>query len=563
MSTPAGVPQDYFAKGSIAYQAEDQDEFEKMLYAQNTEIESFGDLMSQRGTPIPALFSLYYKFIQNPSTVSIETFKRMVDTDDTIGSGVDFLTTCLVARLGRYNHPKEEITEFVNKALDLIEGGSVKAFKEILSATWAGMSVTEKCWGDDPIGFIVKKLVTLPPQTILFETERTGEVTKDGILQYQRNWYPYALSPGLGYFGGLFASGVTAGGGVAGNRPDAYSKFGDLPFPIRTANPLTYLSIRIPKQKVIHYSLDTQGNFGNPYGRSMLRRAYKYYVMKDAILQMLAVALDRKGTPATVVWADPNTTLEDPNKNPDGSNRGRQSGLGIRADQAARNVFRNMHNDSVFVLPGKKGEVFDIEVLAHNSNATEFIAALDFCNKSIMRAILVPSLIFTNGDGTGSFALGQEHAKTFDKILDSMLAGFKHTIIQQLVKELIQYNFPRDMWEKDGMGDFVRQELSQEEIDKQMDGFEKAVNLGAMSMNELQDLNTVREAIRLEPREEVFPQQDPLAFGDPLTEEAEGPPSPNGEQEIPNASVAAPKENPQDKKMSFVKKMIKYLERFE
>src|SRR5690242_191787 len=90
-------------------EVEPTNQFEEMLYARHVEVESFNDLTAQRSTPIPALFNQFYKFIQNPSSVSVETFKRMVDTDDTIGSGVDFLTTCLAARLGAYQHPSQEI----------------------------------------------------------------------------------------------------------------------------------------------------------------------------------------------------------------------------------------------------------------------------------------------------------------------------------------------------------------------------------------------------------------------------------------------------------------------
>lgn len=498
MPTPSGNPGNYVERSLGAVVP--QDEFEEMLYSPHAEIESFGDLMQQRGSPIPALFNIYYKFVQNPSSVSIDTFKRMIDTDDTIGSGVDFLTTCLASRLGRYTHDNPEITEFVNKALEKIEGGFHNSVKEMLSATWAGFSVQELVWADDPIGFIVKKLVSLPPTTILFETERTGEITPDGILQYQRNWYPFGM--GLGGYGS--AIGV-AGSSIGGMRPDAFAKYGDLPFPVRTANPAYYMSIRIPKQKVLHYSFDAQGKFGNPYGRSLLRRAYKYYVLKDAILQMLSIALDRKGTPLMIVYADPNTTLIDESKSAPGANPKGQY-AGISADQAAREAFRNVHNDTVMILPGKKGEIYDTDMMDQSPNTSDFIAALDFCNKSIMRALLIPSLIFTNGDGTGSFALGQEHAKTFDKVCDSILEGVKQVLLQQLITPMVKFNFPRQEWEKQGFGSFTRKELSQEEIDKQMEGFEKAVGIGAMDMAELNDLNQVRETLSLEPRTEVFPQ---------------------------------------------------------
>lgn len=490
-------------------------EIETLLYARHAEIKDWDDLASQRGTPIPALLNQFYKFVQNPSTVSVETFKRMVDTDDTIGSGIDFLTTCLAARIGRYEHPNKEIEEWVNKALEGISGGFTNALKELLGASWAGFAVQEKVWGNDEhLGFVIKKLVTLPPSTLLFETERTGELTPDGILQYQRNYNPAQMG-----YGGANLFGFSGRGAVN----DPYARFGDMAFPIRAANSYTYQSIRIPVEKCVHYAFDAAGKMGNPYGRSLLRRAYKWYVMKDGFLQMLSVALDRKGTPLTVVFADPNTTVNDPSKMQAGSN-GKGRVQGERADHAAARAFKNVHNDTTIILPGKKGQIYDLEFVPQTSNASDFMAAIDLCNKSMLRALLVPSLIFGNGDGTGSYSLGQEHAKTFDKILDGMLAGFLETVRTEIIKPLLAYNWPKAVWKEDGIGKFGKNELSAEEIAKEMDVVEKAVNIGAVDMNDLADLNAIRDKIRFPPRTKIIEQPNPFGteldeFGNPIEEE--------------------------------------------
>lgn len=488
------------------------------LYARHVEIKNAEDLEKQRGTPIPALFNQFYKFVQNPSSVSVETFKRMVDTDDTIGSGVDFLVTCLCARMGQYQHPSAEITEFINKVFQKVQGGITNVFKEILSAPWIGFSVSEKVWWNDPeLGFIPKKIVTLPPSTVLFETDRTGEITYDGILQYQRNYNPMVLSQGVGFLGGAVGTGFGFADSI---RPDLFAKMGDLPFPLRTANTYNYLSIRIPRQKCIHYAFDAQGKFGNPYGRSLLRRAYKYYVIKDEILRMLAIALDRKGTPLTVIFADPNATIQDAGK---AGNLNNQKGkvVGTRADKAAAEAFSKIHNDTVAVLPGKRGQIYDIENLTQQSNAQDFISALNFCNMSILRSLLIPSLIFGNGDGTGSYSLGQEHAKTFDKILDGWLAGFINVIQQQLVFDTLAFNYPRSAWEKDGLGDFSKRELTQDERNKEAEVIEKGVNMGAISHEDLQDLNTTREKLGYAPKDKPFPKED-LLDGDEFGESDSG-----------------------------------------
>lgn len=486
---------------------DEQRDLDEMLYARHDEIKSFEDLMAQRGTNIPALYNQVYKFIQNPSTVSVETFKRMVDTDETVGSGVDLLSTCLAARMGKYTHPSAEIAEYVNKTLDEIEGGWVNVQKEMLSAAWAGFSVGEKVWANTERGFVPKKIVQMPPGTLLFETDRTGDLTKDGILQYQRNYNPALFGAGVAYLFG-FTSGAPNMSPQSG-RPDIYAKLGDYPFPLRSPNIFSYLSIRIPVRKCIHYSFDAQGKFGNPYGRSLLRRAYKHWVLKDAVLQMLSVALDRKGTPLSVWYVDPTATFIDTNMLKNAPPDPTQT-PGVRAMRGVMEAVKNVHNDSTIIMPGKKGQFVEHDFVQQSSNAADFIQALNFFDTRIMRALLLPPLVMSAGDGSGSYALGDAHAKTFDKICDGVLGGFKQVALRQLIREIIAYNFPRSAWEKDGLGAFTKRELSQDEREKEMQCVEGAINHGAVDMNDLNDLNRVREIAGFEPRDKTIPQPDPL-----------------------------------------------------
>lgn len=478
--------------------SEEQRDLNEMLYARHAEVESLNDLVDQRGTNIPALYNQVYRFIQNPSTVSVETFKRMIDTDETCGSGVDFLTTCLAARIGKYTHKSKEISEWVNARLNEIDGGWINTLKECLSASWAGFSVGEKVWANTVNGFVPKKIVQLPPGTIIFETERTGELTPDGILQYQRNYNPSLASTGAGYLFGFVSQSPSIT-----SRPDIYAKLGDFPFPLRSPNIYSYLSIRIPTRKCIHYAFDAQGKFGSPYGRSLLRRAYKHWVVKDGILQMMSIALDRKGTPLQVWYVDPNATFIDPKQVQQGVDLTGQN-VGVNAMKLAKAALKNVHNDSVVILPGKKGQFMEGDFINQQSNAQDFIAALNYADTRIMRALLLPALVMSGGDGAGSYALGQEHAKTFDKILDGVNSGFVQVLLRQLVREMIAYNFPRSAWEKDGIGEFGQRELSTEERKAEMECIETAVNLGAIDINDLNDLNQVRDKAGFAPRDEII-----------------------------------------------------------
>ncbi len=527
-------------------------ELERELFARHAEIESMQDLLgteNQRGTTIPALFNTFYKFTQNPSSVSIETFKRMVDTDDTIGSGVDFLTTCLAARLGRYTHPSSEITEYVNKGIEGMKGGWVPTLKQVLSATWAGYAVGEKVWKNTTEGFLPEKLMVFPPSTVMFETDRQGEVTSDGILQYQRNYNPLLLGQGISYFAGISTFGFTQP-----FKPDMWAKYGDLAFPLRAANYYNYMAIRIPKLKCLHFAFDAQGVFGSPYGRSLLRRIYNQFISKHAFLQMLAVALDRKGTPLTIVYADPNQSIEDASRTDFSLNNKGKTGNKIRADVAARQAFQNIHNDTTIILPGKKGQWYDVDFVEQQSNADVFIQAINMCDRGILRGLLVPSLIFGNGDGTGSYSLGQEHAKSFDKICDSINSGLEAVLVDQLVKEIICYNFPKSAYEKDGFGSFGKRELGGEERDKELQAVQTAVNMGAVDMNDLNDLNKARELAGFEPRSEPIIREQP-AFG---TEDINGQDQNDDTgNELRAAIRAARKEAPDAKSVEIAERLYK------
>lgn len=482
-------------------------DFTAMLNARKAEVDNLKELTEQRGTPIPTLFSTYYKFIQNPSSVSVDTFKRMIDTDETIGAGTDFLTTCLAARMGMYKHKSPEITEWVNARLQELEGGWNNKIKEAFSASWAGLFCGEKVWANTDNGFVIERIAPLPPSTVLFEVDRCGRITSDGVLQYQRNYMGQGGS-GLGM--GMGMLGVSTGFNMSNYEPDMFARLGDLSYPLRTANPYTYLSIRIPRQKVIHYAFDAQGKFDNPYGRSLLRRCYKWWVVKDAILKMFMTALDRKGTPMTVIWVDPNTTLKDPRKvtNALKADGARNKSVGMDAMAAVAEAFKNPHTDSVFVVPGKKGQIVDVQAITTDFNADAFINGIQMCDRAMLRALLIPALIFSAGDGSGSFALGQEHARTWDKILDGTLSGFHQVLIEQVITEMLGYNFPKSAWEKDGFGEFTQRELTTEERQKEMEVVEKAVNMGAVDMNDLNDLNEVREKAGFSARTEVIPQDD-------------------------------------------------------
>jgi hypothetical protein len=492
----------------------------------------------QMGTSVPQLYGSLSRFIANPSTVSVETYKRMLDTDETIGAGIDFMNQALIARFGEYKHPVPEIEEFVRRAIDQMDGSWHEMLDEMFSAEWSGFSVTEQLWAfehdfDGFPAFVPRKLVTYAPLTMVFAVNRHGEVLPDGIYQYQR----FHNTFGTSYLHGIDQ------GDLNGWRPDTFASVGDFPYPIRIAADLTYLTVKIPKDKVIHLRSSSTGKFNNPYGRSILRRIYKSWVMKDAFLKMWIVAADKKGTPLVVGYAAPNDTVME---------EARQHGEPIpqRADVAMANAFRNMHNSSFMVFPGKKGETYDIEAIQIQGDTNVYKDGVEYFNKAIMRGLLIPPLVL-GGDGGGSFSLGQEHNKIFKQVIDGKLKVYKQNIIDQWVTKIIAYNFPKKMWEKHGAGEFLLEEFDPEVMEKLANIFKQLTDDGYMSPESQQDMDEVRQKMNLQPgparapMPEAEPEMGSIDNGlgpDHPSNQGDNDPGSNGGQE------PGKKENPLDGK---------------
>lgn len=462
--------------------------FEELTHLEKQQVEM--------GTSVPQLYGSLSKFIANPSTVSVETYKRMLDTDDTLGSGIDFLNLALMARWGEYKHPSPEIELFVRRALGQMEGSWHENLEEMLSAEWAGFSVTEKVWKhvDDFHGmpaFLPKKLVTYPPLTIVFAVDRQGNILPEGIYQYQR-YYNSAFSS---YSAGM------QGMDQDGFRPDLYASQGDYPYPIRIAADLSYLTVKIPRNKAIHLRSSTSGKFNNPYGRSLLRRAYKNWVIKDAFLKMYVVAADRKGTPLIVGYAAPNDSV----LQQDNSEQGQGGIKNGRADLAMAAILKTIHNNSSIVLPGRKGELFDIEAVQVQGDMNIFKEALSYCNQMLMRSLLLPPLVMGAGDGAGSYSLGQEHNKIFKQTTDGKLKVHKQGVLDQFIKYIIAYNFPESAWKKDGYGEFALEEFDTELMEKLAGVYNSLTEKGYMTPEDQVDMDEVRSRMNLKKKNAVQP----------------------------------------------------------
>jgi len=170
--------------------------------------------------------------------ISKETYFTMYATDETIASGIAFLTYNVFSFWGDYVHPRQEITDFVNANFEELDTSLESVLHKIIEHTFVyGHCFSELVWRRKNGKYYLKAIIPLHPLLT--------------SLKFDNNNQPEAV---------LFQ----ADDGVR----------------------------EIPLRKIFAFKIGS-----GVYGESKLRRIYKLYSMKRAFFMFWATAMERYAMP--------------------------------------------------------------------------------------------------------------------------------------------------------------------------------------------------------------------------------------------------------------------------
>lgn len=196
---------------------------------------------------------------------------------------------------------------------------------------------------------------------------------------------------------------------------------------------------QIPVRRLVAYTLDREG--GNWLGISLLRPAYKNWLLKDRALRAWSVSVERNGMGIPIYEA-----AKDEHDLTSGKKLATQVRGGSNAGAA-------IPNGAKLTLQGVQGGVVDID---------KFVRYQD---EQIARAVLAHFLNL--GTQTGSWALGSTFADFFTLSLQAIAEDFRDTSNAHIVEDLVDINFgpdvpaPRLHFHEIGSRQGVETELSQ------------------------------------------------------------------------------------------------------
>lgn len=187
---------------------------------------------------------------------------------------------------------------------------------------------------------------------------------------------------------------------------------------------------RIDVDRLVAYVNDREG--GNWLGASLLRPAYKYWILKDRMLRVQAQTVDRNGMGIPVFTAGETPvalTSEEAKKWQD--ERIRQ---GLRLAKA----YRSGNNAAAALGHGEK-----LETKGVGGTLPDADKPIRYYDEQIARAVLAHFLNL--GTETGSWALGSTFADFFTLSLQTVANQIADVATQHIVDDLVDLNFGPDV----------------------------------------------------------------------------------------------------------------------
>lgn len=171
----------------------------------------------------------------------------------------------------------------------------------------------------------------------------------------------------------------------------------------------------IPVDRLVAYVNDKEG--GNWLGTSLLRPAYKHWLIKDRLLRVQAQTIERNGMGIPLYKAQEGASSDDLIK-------GKDMATAWRAGEAAGSA---VPFGADLVLRGVEGSLPDAD------------PAIRYHDEQIARAVLAHFLNL--GTETGSWALGTTFADFFTLSLQTLAQQIADTVTQHVIEDIVDYNF--------------------------------------------------------------------------------------------------------------------------
>lgn len=189
---------------------------------------------------------------------------------------------------------------------------------------------------------------------------------------------------------------------------------------------------RVGPDAVVVWIFRRQDVWGNLGGYPVSDPAYDPWYTKQAIRFLRNKYYERRAQPSWKGRAGMNV---------------KKGGQDIDGFQFMHDVLAAVKEGESLVLPGARDDsgnyVFDADLVSDDKRGDMFQLAIDAEGQQILRAMLITDKAGTS-DGTGAFAMAQQHAETMAIGLEGILREWIEVVNEQVIAPLVKMNFGPD-----------------------------------------------------------------------------------------------------------------------
>jgi phage gp29-like protein len=190
-------------------------------------------------------------------------------------------------------------------------------------------------------------------------------------------------------------------------------------------------AVKIPINRLVVHVNEREG--ANWIGHSVLRSAWKMCLLKDRVLRVQTMSIERNGLGVPVYTGAQVPEGADADQHANWVESEREAGLQIAQDFRAG-------DDSGASIPHSA----KLELLALTGKLPDTDRPLKYFDEQIARAMLAHVLNLGGDDSTGSYALGDTFDSIFTNSLNGVVADFVDVTQQHVIEDLVDLNYGPD-----------------------------------------------------------------------------------------------------------------------
>lgn len=287
-------------------------------------------------------------------------YRQMEENDETVGTGLEFLAGAACKQIGTYAHPDPKIQDLVGRCRENV-GGILEEYRQnwLMDAMAFGYGTGEYTLAPIEGSWLLSGVWIYDPLTIKFKMGRDPVSNAYKVVEVEQT--------------------------VSGEK------------------------LNIPRDKAL---VLTHGKTRTPYGRSRLRKAYRWWSMKRNVLDFWSMGLERYSAPTA--W---------------GQTSGNTEGM--------ERALAQIHSMG-YIVTGMDDKVSFLE--RSGQGAQDCLNAIEYTNKMIYRTMFLPSLM-GGGEQGGSYSLGQVHYEMFENAVNWLARIVAENEIEQLWRPIVEWNF--------------------------------------------------------------------------------------------------------------------------